>query len=157
MQKNISKDQKGKKKSHAAGDSYNKHTECTPCKSFRYGSEDHLIAKCSNPPKGNEKRQKQVNSNERGNFASQKECDNGNNNNGQNIYASMERMSDNEIFSSRDFGDSSQLTNRILDSGATCHMTPQVSDFIPGSLENTDTNIELRTEITSRRNKKDKY
>ena len=69
----------------------------------------------------------------------------------------MERMSDNEIFSSRDFGDSSQLTNRILDSGATCHMTPQVSDFIPGSLENTDTNIELRTEITSRRNKKDKY
>ena len=25
-----------------------------------------------------------------------------------------------------------------LDSGAKCHMTPQYSDFIPGSLEDTD-------------------
>ena len=36
------------------------------------------------------------------------------------------------------YGDSSQLTNWILDSGATCHMTPEVTDFIPGSLEDTD-------------------
>ena len=35
-------------------------------------------------------------------------------------------------------GDSSQLTNWVLDSGATCHMTPEVSDFIPGTLEYTD-------------------
>ena len=30
------------------------------------------------------------------------------------------------------YGDILQLTNWILDSGATCHMTPEVSDFIPG-------------------------
>ena len=45
--------------------------------------------------------------------------------------------------SSRDFGDSLQLNNWVLDSGVTCHMTPEVSDFIQGSLENTDKNIEL--------------
>ena len=37
----------------------------------------------------------------------------------------------------RDFGDSSQLTNWILDSDATCHITPDISDFIPGSLVET--------------------
>ena len=41
-------------------------------------------------------------------------------------------MYDNDECSSRDFGDILQLTNRILDLGATCHMTPQVSDFNPG-------------------------
>ena len=41
------------------------------------------------------------------------------------------------------YGDSSQLTNWILDSGATCHMTPEVSDFISGSLEDTDKYIEV--------------
>ena len=41
------------------------------------------------------------------------------------------------------YGDSLQLTNWILDSGATCHMTPEVSDFIPGSLEDTDKYIEV--------------
>ena len=30
-----------------------------------------------------------------------------------------------------------------MDSGATCHMTPAVSDFIPGSLEDTDKHIEV--------------
>ena len=50
----------------------------------------------------------------------------------------MERMSGNDESSSRDFGDSSQWTNYILDSGETCHMTPQVLDFIPSSLEDTD-------------------
>ena len=50
-------------------------------------------------------------------------------------------MYDNYESPSRDFGDSSQLTNLILDSGATCHMTPNVSDFIPGSLEDTDKHI----------------
>ena len=28
--------------------------------------------------------------------------------------------------------------NWILDSGATCHMTPDISDFIPNSLEKID-------------------
>ena len=44
----------------------------------------------------------------------------------------MARMSDNDKSPSRDFGDSSQLTNLSLDSGATCHMMPQVFYFIPG-------------------------
>ena len=34
------------------------------------------------------------------------------------------------------------MNNWILDSGATCHTTPQVSDFIPGLLEDTDKYIE---------------
>ena len=46
----------------------------------------------------------------------------------------MAQMSGNEKSSSIYFGDSSQLNNWNLDSGATCHMTSQVSDFIPGSL-----------------------
>ena len=55
----------------------------------------------------------------------------------------MERMSSNDERSSEKYGDSSQLTNWILDSGATCHMTPEVSDFIPGSLQDTDKYIEV--------------
>ena len=39
--------------------------------------------------------------------------------------------------------DSQQLTNWILDSGATCHMTTEVSDFIPDLLEDTDKHIEV--------------
>ena len=60
------------------------------------------------------------------------------NNNYHKIYASMERMSSNDERSSENYGDSSQLTNWILDSGATCYMMPEVSDFIPVPLENTD-------------------
>ena len=55
----------------------------------------------------------------------------------------MERMSVNDDFTSGKFGDSSQLTNWILDSGVMCHMTQEVSDFIPGSLEDTDKHIEV--------------
>ena len=59
------------------------------------------------------------------------------------MYASMEQMSGNNESFSIDFGDSSQLTNWILDSGATCQMTLQVSDFIPGLLGDTDKYIEV--------------
>ena len=52
-------------------------------------------------------------------------------------------MSINDKHSSDKYGDSSQLTNLILDSGETCHMTPEVSDFIPCSLEYTDKYIEI--------------
>ena len=45
----------------------------------------------------------------------------------------MAYMSGNDEFTSEKFGDSLQLTNQILDSGATCHMTPEVLDFITGS------------------------
>ena len=55
----------------------------------------------------------------------------------------MARMSSNDEHSIEKYGDSSQLTNWILDSEATCHMTPEVSDFIPGSLEDTDKYIEV--------------
>ena len=55
----------------------------------------------------------------------------------------MTRMSSDDKREKKDYGDSSQLTNWILDSGATCHMTPEVTDFIPGSLENTDKFIEI--------------
>ena len=41
------------------------------------------------------------------------------------------------------FGDSSQLTNWILDSGATFHMTPDILDFISGSLVETDKYIKF--------------
>ena len=73
-----------------------------------------------------------------GNCASQKESENGDNYNDQRVYASMTQMSGNDKNSSRYISDSSQLTNYILNSGETCHMAPQFSDFIPGSLEDTD-------------------
>ena len=55
----------------------------------------------------------------------------------------MTRMSGNDECPSGNFGYSSQLNNCILDSGATCHMTPEVSGFIPGQLEDTDKHIEV--------------
>ena len=55
----------------------------------------------------------------------------------------MERMSNDDVRESKDYGDISQLTNWILDSGATCHMTPEITDFIPGLLEDTDKSIEV--------------
>ena len=108
--------------------------EHTTRKFFRCGSEDHLIAKCPNSPKDNDKWQKQVRFSEIGIRSSQKKCDNGDNCNNQNIYAYMARMYDNYECPSRDLSGSLQLTNCILYSGLTFHMTPQVSDFIPGSI-----------------------
>ena len=61
-------------------------------------------------------------------------------------------MSGNDKKTSRYFGDSSQLTDWVLDSGSTCYMTPQVSDFIPGSLEGT---VAYGHNVTA--NKKDKF
>ena len=52
-------------------------------------------------------------------------------------------MSGNDECPSGIFGDRSQLTNWFLDYRETCHMTPEVSDFIPDSLEDTDKNIEF--------------
>ena len=47
-------------------------------------------------------------------------------------------MTGNDEFPSKHFGDSFQLTNWILDYGATCHMTPEVSYFITGILDYMD-------------------
>ena len=55
----------------------------------------------------------------------------------------MACISDNDKCLCGNFGDSLQLTNWILDYGAMCHMTPEVSDFIPGPLEDTDKHIEV--------------
>ena len=55
----------------------------------------------------------------------------------------MERLSDNDESLNIYFGDSSQLTNWILDSGATFHRTPQVSYFITVSFKDTYKHIEV--------------
>ena len=68
----------------------------------------------------------------------------------------MARRYSNYKSSSRDFGDSSQLTNWILDSGATCYITPQVSNFIPGLLEDMDKYIEVAGGNYVMASKKDK-
>ena len=96
-----------------------------------------MIKICPNPPKDNKKQQNKVRFNGKGDRA----CNNSKNNSDQNIYASMARMSRNDECSSQNFGDSSQLTNWILDSGTTFHTTTYDSDFIPGSLDDTDTYI----------------
>ena len=55
----------------------------------------------------------------------------------------MAGMSDKDQCPSGNFDDSSKLTNLIVDSGATCHMKPEVSYFILGQLEDTDKHIEV--------------
>ena len=55
----------------------------------------------------------------------------------------MAPISSDDEFKSGENGDSSQLTNWILYSGSTCHMTSEVTDFITGSLEDTDKFIEV--------------
>ena len=69
----------------------------------------------------------------------------------------MACLSGNENFPSGKFGDSSQLTNWVLDYGETCHMTPEVSDFIPSSLEDRDKQIEVTDGHTITAKKKVKY
>ena len=55
----------------------------------------------------------------------------------------MAHISGNDKCHSGNFGDSSQLTNCILDSGEMCHMISEVSDFIPCSLKDTYKHIEV--------------
>ena len=98
-------------KVRAAGDQEKRRTEHIPSKYFRYGSEYHQIDKFVQPPKDKKKRQNKVRFSERGNRELQKECKNGDNDNDQRKYSSMAQMSGNEKSPSRDFGDSSQLTN----------------------------------------------
>ena len=107
-----------------------------------------MIAKCPKPPENNKKLRKQVRFNEKGNRA----CDNGKDNDDNKIYGSMAWMSSGDKRKSWKYGDSSQLTNWILDSGATCHMTLEVTDLIPGSLKDTDKYIEVgyRNHVTEK-------
>ena len=89
-----------------------------------------MIAKCHKPQKDNEKRRKQVPFNEKVNRA----CDNGEDNYDHKIYASMARRSSDGELKSVKYGDSLQLTNWFLDSGAMCHMTPNLTRLQIGSL-----------------------
>ena len=130
MEKCFKRIRKEKEKARAVDVSSNRNSERPPRKCFRCGSEYHMIAKFPNPPKDNEKRQRQVRFNEKGNRA----CDNGEDNDDHKIYASMAQMYSDDKRKSKDYGNSSQLTNFILDSGDTCHMMPGITDFIPGSL-----------------------
>ena len=68
-------------------------------------------------------------------------------------------MSSNDERSSDKYGDSPQLTNWILDSGAMWHIKPEVSDLISGSLEDTDKCIEVadRHHVTAKQKNKYKY
>ena len=92
-----------------------------------------MIAKCPKPLKDSEKRRKSEKSKEKGNSA----CNNSDDDDELKVYASMARMSSDDKRENKDYGDSSQLINWILDSGDTYHMTPEVTEFIPGSLEGT--------------------
>ena len=55
----------------------------------------------------------------------------------------MARMTSDDKRKSVKYDDSSQLTNWILDSGAMCDMRPEVTDFIPVSLDDTNKFIEV--------------
>ena len=52
----------------------------------------------------------------------------------------------------KDFGGSSQLTNCVLESDVMYNMTPEIPNFLPGSLLETDKYIEVINEnfITSK-------
>ena len=52
-------------------------------------------------------------------------------------------MSTNAESTRRNYGNSLKLTNWILDSGTTGHMEPDISDFIPGLLVQTDKYIQV--------------
>ena len=80
--------------------------EHTPHKCFRCLSEDNLIVKRPNPLKDNKERKKNVRFIERNNYASQKEYNNGENNNDQKIYGYMAHMSNNDECPSKNFSDS---------------------------------------------------
>ena len=80
----FQKDKKVKVKPCAVDVSSNRQVERTPRKLFRWGSEDHMIAKCP----------KQVCFNENFNYA----CDNGESNSDCKIYASTAQMSSNDKY-----------------------------------------------------------
>ena len=66
-----------------------------------------MITKGPKPSKDSEKRHKSEKSKEKGNLA----CNNRDDDNDLKVYASMARISNDDKRESKDYGDSSQLTN----------------------------------------------
>ena len=106
---------KNNEKSRVADDLERQQTERTLSKCSKCRYVDHQISKFPKPPEDNGKELETVHFNERDDCAFQKESENGDNDNDQNKYASMAQMYSNDNSSSRDFGDSSQLTDWIFD------------------------------------------
>ena len=92
---------KDKEKAHSTGALSNKHSDHPARKFFRYRSEDHLIAKCPKPPKDGEKKRKKVSFNEKGNSAKYNSDDDDD----LKVYASMARMSNDDVSKNKDYGD----------------------------------------------------
>ena len=84
----FKKIRKEKERARSSGTSSNKNSDRPARKCFRCGSEDHIIAKCPNPPKDSEKRRNSEKSKEKGNRA----CINSNDDNDLKVYASIARM-----------------------------------------------------------------
>ena len=93
VEKCFKKIRKEKEKARSAGTSSNKNSDRPARKCFRCVSEDHLIAKCPNPPKDSEKRRMSDKSKEKDNSAK----DNSDDDNDLKVYASMERMSNDDV------------------------------------------------------------
>ena len=85
-EKYFKKIRNDKEKSGTTGDLHRQLTERLPRKCFRWGSVDHLIDKFLKPRKDNKKLQKTVRFIERGNRASQKVYEEGDDDHYQNIY-----------------------------------------------------------------------
>ena len=109
----------------------NKRTEHTISKQntcFRCESEDHFIANFSKTDTPEKKVHWNTENSKTCAYISTKIDKTPDNSKHQNdshkIYASMTHMTSNAEILRIYFGDSLQQTNWILDSGATCHMTP---------------------------------
>ena len=75
----------------------------------------------------------------------------------QNIYMSMAPIYSNAEGHIRYFGDSLKMSNCIIYSGETCHITSDISYFILVSLVKTDKYIEVKDEHFFTAEKQDKF
>ena len=93
MFQNIRKE---KEKARSAGTSSNKDSDRPARKCFRCGSEDHLIAKCTTPPKDREKKNgKKLSFKHKETVNSVK--DNSDDDDDLKVYAYMARMSNDDV------------------------------------------------------------
>ena len=103
---------------------------------FRCGLEDHSIGKSPKPDTLDNKIHWNMEKTKTCAYRSNKIEKTSENSTGeresQKIYTSMAHRSSNVECPRRNYGDISQLTNWILNSVDTCHMTPEISGFIPG-------------------------